>query len=61
MQLNKFVQLQKIKRKKKRKRKKMKKKEKSFVSAVTKTQARINGDTNVPYTTTAANQTHEQK
>ena len=39
----------------------MKKKEKSFVSAVTKTQARINGDTNVPYTTTAVNQTHEQK
>ena len=31
----------------------MKKKEKSFVSAVTKTQARINGDTNVPYTTAA--------
>ena len=39
----------------------MKKKEKSFVSAVTKTQACINGDTNVPYTTTVANQTHEQK
>ena len=39
----------------------MKKKEKTFVSAVTKTQACINGDTNVPYTITAANQTHEQK
>ena len=34
------------------------KKKKTFVSAVTKTQACINGDTNVPYTITAANQTH---
>ena len=52
--------------KKKEKEKKKKKEEdekqkKTFVSAVTKTQACINGDTNVPYTTTAANQTHEQK
>ena len=40
---------------------KKKKKKKTFVSAVTKTQACTNGDTNLPYTITAANQTHEKK